>query len=394
MNYTKRDLITIFECVNYDQTEVKRVISDSLEPFGGMSGFVKAGQRVALKPNLLRPSHPDNSVTTHPAVVGAVAELVEQAGGRAFIIDSPGAGIPFIPSALKRLYKECGYMEISPPVELNFDCRFKNVSYKEGKILKRFEILNAILEADVIINLPKVKTHSFTYITCGVKNLFGVVPGLYKPAYHGRFDDQDDFALMLIDLCTFLRPSLTICDGITGMEGDGPSWGRKKSLGLIASSANPFLVDFLISYTIGFDPIKIPGIRLAIEYGLCPARVHEINLVTEKDIEDLKVSFEYPGSFLIKRPGDRLNRIIILKILCSIIKSILCVKPIIDAQLCRGCGICYKSCPKGAIEFLNDKARIDYSKCIRCYCCHELCPYNSVILHSPPLNRMLKKIQR
>lgn len=394
MRGIKRDTVTLIQCQTYRPSEVKNAICASLEPLGGIGSFVRPGQRVALKPNLLKAVDPEDAVITHPSIVGAVAEMIAQAGAHAFIIDSPGAGIPYTPVSLKRIYQRCGYMNIPAPVELNFDCRYTQVPYPEGRILKRFEILTPILEADLIINLPKVKTHSFTYITCGVKNLFGVVPGLYKPSYHGRFQEQEHFALMLIDLCQLLGPCLTICDGIVGMEGDGPSWGRKKSLGLVAASPNPFLVDMLISHLIGFDPMKIPGMRQAVDEGLCPENIHNnnIDLVTDRSIEELRVQFEAPSSFISKRLNERLKQIILLRILCHICKGILSAKPLVNRRLCQGCGICAKGCPKGAIRMTGHKAKIKYSRCIHCYCCYELCPHKSIHLKKTLFNLMLHKL--
>lgn len=394
MNSIKKGLVTLIECPTYEAMEVKKAVNASLEPLGGIGNFVKPGQKVALKPNLLKATDPQEAVITHPSILRAVAEIVAEAGGSPFIIDSPGAGLPYTSNSLRRIYKRCGYTNLGPAIELNFDCRFREVSCPEGRILKRFEIIAPILEADVVINLPKVKTHSFTYITCGVKNLFGVVPGLHKPAYHGRFQDPEEFALMLIDLCKLIRPCLTICDGIVGMEGDGPSWGSNKLLGLIAASSDPFALDMVISYLIGFNPVEIPCLRLAMEEGICPENVHDIDLATNRRIEDLRVQFKPPGSFFIKGFSRRLKQIILLGILCYTCNRLLSLKPIINKRLCKGCGICAKACPKGAIKLAGNKAWINKSKCIHCYCCHELCPHNSVSLSRPLFNRIFHRFLR
>ncbi len=396
MKEVKGDLVTLVECKTYDLVEVRQAITRSLEPFGGIESFISPGQRVALKPNILRAADPGRAVTTHPAVAAVVAELVIKAGGTPFIIDSPGTCIPYVPNSLKRIYKKCGYMNLSPPVELNMDCRFEEVSYIEGKVLKRFEILSPVMEADAIINLPKVKTHGLTYLTCGVKNLFGVIPGLHKPAYHGKFQNREDFSIMLIDLYKLLKPCLTICDGIIGMEGDGPSWGGTRRLGLVTASPDSFLLDMIISYLIGFDPMKIPYLMQASKDNLCPENIHAIKTVNDKKIETLRVPFSPPNSFINKNLSKdfKLKQNILFNILCRTCKKILSVKPAIKKDSCQGCGICIKGCPKKAIKLLGTKAIIDYNKCIHCYCCHELCPYNCVYIKIPIFNRILRIVRR
>ncbi len=388
----KKGIVALAGCQTYDFDRVKGSIRTILDALGGIESFVKPGQKVALKPNLLKAAKADSVVITHPSVVEAVGDIVLEAGGRPFVIDSPGSGIPYTPNSLKRVYKKGGYMKINKSIELNYDCGFKSVPFSEGKILKRFEIITPILDADLIINLPKVKSHSFTYLTCGVKNLFGVVPGFYKSAYHGRFQSQDSFGRMLIDLCMLIRPGLTICDGIVGMEGDGPSWGKRKILGLVAASSNTFLLDFLISSLIGFDPSEVYYLKQAMHEGLCPANIEDINIVAEKDIEEFYTSFERPVTFNHRRLTDSLKRIILLKLVCTMCEWILSVRPSVDRQSCRGCGICVKGCPQKAIELVDNISKINYSKCIRCYCCHELCPYGSIQLKRSLVHKILRRL--
>jgi uncharacterized protein (DUF362 family)/NAD-dependent dihydropyrimidine dehydrogenase PreA subunit len=390
----KKWIVTLARCKTYSFDEVKKAIRECLETFGGVESFVKPGQKVALKPNLLRAAEADSAVITHPSVVEAVGDIVLEAGGRPFVIDSPGSGIPYTPKFLKKVYKKGGYIKINKSIELNYDCGFKSVSFLKGKILKRFEIISPILDADVIINLPKVKAHSFTYLSCGVKNLFGVVPGFYKSAYHGRFQDQDGFGRMLIDLCMMLRPGLTICDGIVGMEGDGPSWGKRKMLGLVAASASPFLLDILIGNLIGFDPLEIHYLKQAVHEGLCPANISDVTIVADKDIEELRVSFEKPITFSCNRLTDRFKKIILLKLVCNMCEWVLSLKPLVDRKSCQGCGICVKGCPKRAIEIVDNISRINYGKCIRCYCCHELCPYGSIHLKRSFVHEILQRFVR
>jgi len=279
---------------------------------------------------------------------------------------------------------------MDPAIELNYDTSFKSVSFPEGGILKRFEVLEPILDADLIINLPKVKTHGFTYLSCGVKNLFGVVPGLYKSAYHGKFQDPESFGRMLIDLTRLLNSRLTICDGIIGMEGDGPSWGRVKTIGIMAASESPFILDFVISHVIGFDPLDVDYLKQAVIDGMCPENLSDITLISNKGMESFRTPFDRPTSFIHTGFSDKLKQMILSKLVCRFFENILCVKPVINDSLCQRCGLCAESCPKKAITVSAKAVRIDYKKCIRCFCCHELCPYGSVFLKRSILNRILQ----
>jgi ferredoxin len=128
--------------------------------------------------------------------------------------------------------------------------------------------------------------------------------------------------------------------------------------------------------------------------GLCPRNISDINIVSEKDIDELRISFESPITFSYKRLTDSLKKIILLKLFCNLCEWILSVKPQIDKQLCRGCGICVKGCPRRAIEIVDNISRINNRKCIRCYCCHELCPYGSIHLKVPLVNKIHQRFVR
>lgn len=384
-------IVSLISCHSYDSEEVERAVRASLTLLGGIGSFVSPGHKVALKPNLLRAADADSAVVTHPVFVEAVARIVIEAGGKPFVVDSPGAGIPFSSKSLRRIYNRCGYLDMDERIGLNYDTGFGTLRFPEGRILKQFEIIKPVLDADVIINLPKVKTHGFTYLSCGVKNLFGVVPGLYKSAYHGRFQDQGNFCLMLIDLCMLLKPDLTICDGIVGMEGDGPSNGKRKALGAVAASFDPFLLDLLISDLIRFNPLDVPYLRQAIQEGICVKDISHISVMPEGNLEGFRTSFMRPKTFSSQSLTDRVKRFIILKLLCRCFERLLIVKPYINKDLCRGCGICASGCPRNAIHIVDGCAIINHGECIRCYCCHEFCPYGSVFLERHFVDRFLKR---
>jgi uncharacterized protein (DUF362 family) len=204
-----------------------------LEPFGGMESFVKRGEKVLLKVNLLSAREPQKAVTTHPETVRAVAKAVKKAGGKPYIGDSP-AGM-FSNRALMKAYKQSGLEEIAngEKIPLNYDTSSKKLDIPQGKRLKKFPVCDFILDADKIIALPKLKTHSFQYMTLACKIMYGAVPGLTKAKYHAQFPTRNAFADMMLDILTVIKPQLYIMDGIVGMQGQGPGGGDPVKLGLI-----------------------------------------------------------------------------------------------------------------------------------------------------------------
>ncbi|MBE9506627.1 MAG: DUF362 domain-containing protein, partial [Chloroflexi bacterium] len=186
--------VSIVKCETYETEEVQCAVEAALAPLGGISAFVEPGQRVLLKPNLLLPVRPERAITTHPAVVEAMVRLVQEAGGEPFIIDSPGGPLHNRPG-MHRLYRDTGLQEVAERtgVTLHYDATAVQVPTPDGVLLKRLDLLKVWQEADVVISLPKFKTHGLTFITGALKNLFGLIPGMIKPGYHSKLPDVDHF---------------------------------------------------------------------------------------------------------------------------------------------------------------------------------------------------------
>jgi uncharacterized protein (DUF362 family) len=215
--------VSIVRCPNYDKDKVLSGLQRSIDLIGGIQTFVKKGNRVLIKPNLLFGKSPEKAVTTHPSILRGMIQIVREAGGVPFIGDSPSVG------SLMKTAEKAGIKAVAdemecPLVEFN---RPVLPPKGGGKIFKQLEIDQIVLEADVIINLPKFKTHTLTLLTLGVKNLFGCIPGPRKALWHLKAgEDRKAFAQILVDVYQVIRPSLTILDGIMGMEGNGPNSGR------------------------------------------------------------------------------------------------------------------------------------------------------------------------
>lgn len=376
--------VAIERCPHYFGEAPRRALERVLEPLGGMEKFVRPGQTVLLKPNLLRKARPEEAVATHPALVRAAVELVKQAGGKPVIGDSPGAALAHTRNTLLKLYRACGLdrvaRETGADLALEPGCR--TVPLPRGKTVRRIEIIDCALQADVIINLPKLKTHSFTLLTGAVKNLFGVVPGLIKPAYHAKFPDVNDFSSMLVDIMEFVNPALTIVDGVWAMEGDGPGSGDLKEMGLVVAGADPAAVDAVLSLIIGIDPLTVPTLRECVGRGLLERNLSGIE-VRGETIESVRPEgFRIPPGRTHAFPGWAVP-------FMPVAKYLLTTRPRIDRQKCVGCGDCERVCPVNTILMKHGKAAIRLSGCIRCFCCHETCPHRAIDLVRPLFQRMM-----
>ena len=207
--------IGITRCNSYDKEILPKSIRKCVNLIGGFEKFIKTGDKIVIKPNLLMNVGPDLAITTHPLFVeGVIEEIVRltKKSENIVIADSPGAAIPYEKKSLESLYRKTGMLGVAERTgcKLNYSNDHHHINVRHGRAAKKIEIIEPIIDADVIINLPKLKTHGFTIFTGAVKNMFGTVPGRLKISYHMRYNYVEKFSEMLIDLILTLKPDINI----------------------------------------------------------------------------------------------------------------------------------------------------------------------------------------
>ncbi|MCI8442325.1 MAG: DUF362 domain-containing protein [Provencibacterium sp.] len=335
---------------------------------------VRPGMRVVLKPNLVMRRSPEQATTTHPMLVRCVAEeLLALGAGEVILAESPGG--PYTRSALEGIYQDCGMQEAAhaAKIRLNDDFESVEIPSRRKKCCQSFNILRPVAKADLVINLPKLKTHCMTVLSAGVKNLFGCVPGLQKPELHYRFPEETAFSEMLVELAETLSPAFTIIDAIESMQGDGPSSGEPYHTGFLAGSRSPFALDAALCPLLGLPEVRM--ITVARQWGLVPT---EEELLLYGDKIGPFAGFKAPCSksldFLDRFPAP------LRPAVRTAAGALASPRPAINRRRCVGCGKCAQSCPAQIISVREGKARIAGKGCIRCYCCHEMCPVKAVVV--------------
>ncbi len=357
--------VSIIKCREYDRDAVHAAVKRSVDLVGGIHAFVRPGELVLLKPNLLKGRPPEDAVTTHPEIVRAAIRLVREAGGVVMVADSPGMG------ELRRVAEKAGILAVIEEEGALLAGDEDPVQVRNRGRFQRFEVARWAHEADAIINLPKLKTHGMTTLTGAVKNLFGCVPGKRKVQWHFNTGvNHDLFMRMLVELCALLAPRLTIMDAVVGMEGNGPGSGDPRGIGAVLAGADPVAVDVVSSRLVGVDVERLPVLRAAAEAHIGETDAARITVLGDPQ-EDLAISgFRIPPpSHLEWRLPEWARRAL---------KDALTTRPVIDRDACIRCGICQGHCPQGAIESSRDGLRIRYRDCIRCFCCQEFCPRGAV----------------
>jgi uncharacterized protein (DUF362 family)/Pyruvate/2-oxoacid:ferredoxin oxidoreductase delta subunit len=360
--------VSIIGCDDYTIDSVRSAVRKSFSCLGGLDEFVKKGQTVLVKPNLLSAKDPSRAITTHPGVVQAVVEEVKNLGATPIIGDSPGG----VERGVKRVWENTKMSEVAAVTGTKLvPFESSGVYEKKTREGKKYFIAKPVFDADVVISLPKLKTHTLTLMTCAVKNMFGSIPGFRKSEYHKEAPKPGDFAKVIADIYSLTKPHLNIVDAVVCMEGDGPSSGNPKYLGLLLASTDAVALDIVAAKMMGYKDGEIEITTATQKKGLGARSFSEIEMLGEKLAELSLPKFTLPSNRLLK---------LIPRFLLAPIKPLVWVRPAILDGNCINCNICVDNCPTNTIRKGGKKPYFDYTNCINCMCCHELCPEKAVFL--------------
>ncbi|KPL03530.1 MAG: hypothetical protein AMJ73_06590 [candidate division Zixibacteria bacterium SM1_73] len=360
--------VSIVRCDDYTLDNIRSAVHKSFAQLGGLEKFVKKDQRVLIKPNLLSAKDPSRAITTHPALVQAVIEEVKRMGATPILGDSPGG----VERGIKRVWENTKMSEVAGATGA------KLVAFESGGVYerktekgKKYFIAKPLLDADVIISLPKLKTHTLTLMTCAVKNMFGSIPGFRKSEYHRDAPKPGDFARVIVDIFSLTKPNISLVDAVVCMEGDGPSSGNPKYLGLLLASTDAVALDMVAAKIMGFKDGEIDITSAAQEKGLGARSFSEMEILGENSADLSAPKFILPSNRFLK---------LIPKFLLAPLRPLVWVRPGILDGNCTNCNICVDNCPTNTIRKGEKIPYFDYTDCINCMCCHELCPQKAVFL--------------
>ena len=373
----EKTIVALRQCPTYENDAVQRAVDDLFALCGGIATFVKPGQRVLVKLNLLMKRKPEQATTTHPAVARAIVRAIQRAGATPILVDSPGG--PYTRGMLAGVYDTCGIRAVAEETgcALNDDFSTTTRYFAEGQVARHLDLLGVLDQVDAVMTVGKLKTHGLTTMTGCVKNLYGLVPGTTKVEYHARYQDVTLFSNMLLDICACVKPCFAILDAIEGMEGEGPSGGRPRSIGALIGSRNAHAADAVGAKLIGLRPEQVTTLEAAMARNLLP----DYELAGD-DAESLILR-----DFDIPMKHRRASWVRLVNKLPQALRP----RPVFTHRKCDGCGTCMRACPAKAIV-MDEKRRpqVDVKKCIRCYCCQELCPRTDVEVKRNPIFALLK----
>ena len=366
--------VSIKKCGSYNREELGSGIKDLVERLGGIGAFVKKGESVLVKPNLLSNSEPSSGINTHPEFVRAVVRILKTVAGDIAIGDIPGDHGSVLD--IDRLYSVSGMEKVAAEEGVRL--------VKHQKYEKQDEVLISswVKEFDKIISLPKFKTHALMVLTGAVKNVFGLTPRIYRLNLHRLNPSPKELARVLVDVYEKAKPALSIVDGIVAMEGNGPgSSGEIKNLGFIGASADAVALDSVMAKIMGLEPRDIFTTKQAEDRGLGTADLTKIEILGDRIDDFMGGTYKLPPvSVLTKAPLWMLN----------ILGGLAKLSPKVLTALCTSCKTCIESCPVEAISLDKGKAKVDYSKCVSCFCCVEVCPYGAMKTKEGPLFYAIK----
>jgi len=383
--------VIIQECSSYDLDLLIKKINDGIEMIGGWDKFVKPKDKVLLKVNLIGPKSSESAAVTHSEFVRAVVRILKEMGCTVWIGDSSGGAIAGIaPTA--QSFHTAGYEKVAKEegaVIKNFDREGVVEVVPESNSHEKMYIAKPMFDADVVINLPKFKTHSAGIYTGAVKNVFGCIPGLRKAKYHKMAPSPIDFGNIIADIHKSIKLDLHIIDGVTAMQGEGPTAGEVYKANKIIISTDPVALDTVAVHMLSMEIQDVPILLTAAKRNLGESNLENINIDGDYKFIPKLDGFKLPKRL---RSTKKQNYGALVKVI-DFFKT----HPKIDTKKCKKCNMCVESCPVGAID--RETKQINYDLCIECMCCHELCLHKAVELKKENfvagiLSRLLNGIRK
>lgn len=364
--------VILKECKSYDIQGIMDKLNQGIEQLGGWEKYVKPDMKVLLKVNLIGPKTSESAAITHSEFVRALTRILKGKGCQVWIGDSSGgaiAGIAPTGGSLKISGLEAVAAEEGAVIK-NFDSEGVVAINPESGIVKDMYIAKPMFEADVVINLPKLKTHSAAIYTGAVKNVFGCIPGLKKAEFHKLAPEPKHFGEVIADIHKACKIQLHIMDGITAMQGEGPTAGEPYASGKLLISEDPLALDVVAAKMLKLNLADVPILLTAKERRLGEGSLEAIELLGDYQTIPTLEGFKLPKRF---GSTKKQNFNAVIKVI-----DFLKARPVVDKRLCKHCNMCVESCPVHAIN--KETKTIDYNACIECMCCHELCMHHAVTL--------------
>jgi uncharacterized protein (DUF362 family)/Pyruvate/2-oxoacid:ferredoxin oxidoreductase delta subunit len=378
MNDYIQPVVAVVPCPSYELATVEEAVNQAVAWLGGWERFVSEGQRWLVKPNMLSDRAPEEGVTTHPAVMEAVVKRLKDYRIRVKIGDSPSNAH----HGVQRHWIITGFTEVTKKYQVEL-VSFEGQTAVWKKIGEStYFVAKPVVECDGILNLPKLKTHNLTILTGAVKNMFGILPGFQKADLHRKHPKPLGFSKAVVDVFGLAPPKLTIMDAVIVMEGNGPSEGELRKVGVIIASDDAVALDVVAGMMMGLTPRKVHTTRIAGERGLGCAEVGRIEL---KGMEWDKLpitGFKLPATHIVNRIPEGLSKLL---------AGLVWIQPRVEVGTCTKCRKCIEACPVSCISINQTAAIIDSKRCIQCYCCTEVCPEGAVVLDRSLMARMVMK---
>jgi len=381
------DKVVLLRCDKYEVDVIEKKLREGFDLLGGddfLKRLIPPSSKVLLKPNLLSVEEAESAVVTNYKLFEAVIRIIKDYSNNITFGDSPGFGDS------RKAAEKSGLMEVADRYGVKFDDFRDAVHIKlDNSILcKSWTVARAPYEADVLITLPKLKTHAMAYFTGAIKNQFGCVPGSMKASWHTRMPEANNFCKMLLDLNTVVDTKFAILDGIIAMEGNGPKSGKPKKMDTIIMGESLSAVDSTAVRLIGYEnPLDIPALKEAQDYKWGSVLPEDYKILGE-NIEEMKCR-----DFELCRKGG--NFYWINPQVTNFLRNMIAPNPSLIKEKCIGCGRCYEVCPEKprVIKMVQGKGKKipvwDMSECIRCFCCQELCPCGAIETKYTRLSKLI-----